>query len=534
MIAHFIFLSVVLSLTCAQFPAVCNTEDSLSTKTCCPDNCGSRGTCENIREEIEEIWESANATIVEILRGSHGWPQDLRYQWPLKIFEKVCSCDEGWGGYDCSQCDFGFIANEDGECVKRNTNQLFIRRNFRHLSEQERLNLITLLEAAKNEEEKEWATIASLPEKTNGHYILQNVSTYDMMVAIHVLTAREKVDPYCSSLLSPYAPEYSSQLIFAHVESSFFPWHRYFIMQFESELRRIGQQIGISDFTLPYWDWTPTSTCQLFTHNLLGTPETDENLVNVSGTLFDDGKWPVVCDRIYRLATTGHEVSDYFDPEKCAQVTTVCDVLGDRMANRHLQRGAWRDFNRGHNKPDYKLTAMALTPDQYDGTFGFQNRIEVFVSQCAGEAVKCMYYKRGVVNMHGLVHAYLGGHMSVGGPAANDPIFFLHHSNVDRIFERWLQKYNGTPPSYQPISGSQPGNNLNDYIVPMFPLKRVADFYKESKELGYIYDEMPWEIPSTDYQEGCPSEQCERGGYPPTVQANSTSAYCTRMRTGQK
>ena len=534
MIAYLIFLSVVLSLTCAQFPAVCNTEDSLSTKTCCPDNCGSRGNCVNIREEIEKSWESANATIVDILRGRNGWPQDLRYQWPLKIFEKVCSCDEGWGGYDCSHCDFGFIANEAGECVKRSSNQLFIRRNFRHLSEQERLNLITLLEAAKNEEGKEWAAVASAPERTNGHYTLQNVSTYDMMVVTHILTAGDKLSPYCGSLLTSNASVYSLTFLFAHFAPPFLPWHRYFVLKFESELRRIGERIGISDFTLPYWDWTPTSTCQLFTYNMFGTPETNENLVNVSGTLFENGKWPVVCDLMYRIEVKTKALIEYFNPEKCAQVRTVCDVIGDRMANHPLQRGAWRDSERNLRIPDYKLVAMSLTPNQYDGNLGFESRVEVYVNQCASETVKCMNYEVGSLNMHGLVHAYLGGHMSVGGPSANDPVFFLHHSNVDRIYERWLQKYNGTPPSYHPISGGPPGHNLNDYIVPMFPLKKIADFYKESKELGYIYDEMPWDIPSTDYQEGCPSEQCEKGGYPPTVQANSTSAYCTRMRTGQK
>ena len=35
--------------------------------------------------------------------------------------------------------------------------------------------------------------------------------------------------------------------------------------------------------------------------------------------------------------------------------------------------------------------------------------------------------------------------MSIGAPSANDPVFFLHHGNVDRIFERWLQKYNRDP-----------------------------------------------------------------------------------------
>ena len=34
----------------------------------------------------------------------------------------------------------------------------------------------------------------------------------------------------------------------------------------------------------------------------------------------------------------------------------------------------------------------------------------------------------------------------------------------------------------QPINGGPPGHNLNDHLVPVFPLRKNADFYKESKE----------------------------------------------------
>ena len=527
-----LLLLVVLPLAWAQFPAVCNTPDSLSTKTCCPDNCGSHGTCVSIRETVESSWDSANATIVKILHGLSGWPQDVRYQWPLKIFERVCSCNEGWGGHDCSHCDFGFIANESGECVKRNTNQLMVRRNFMHLSKQERFNYIRLVEAAKNERKKEWAVITRVLEEANGYYELQNVSTYDMMVFVHVLSVREKESTFCPNVLIPNNTEHL-RIPFAHKSSPFLPWHRYFLMRYESELQRIGEKLGISeDFTLPYWDWAPTDTCLIFTHELFGIPEYNDKLVNVSGTLFENGIWPVVCDLQYRVQVENQSVIE--SDTECAKARTLCDVEGDRVHNRRLQRGSWLEYMRALHLPDYEAVAMTLLPDQYEGPYGFANRLEGFVEQCTDEAVKCMFVPSAGNNIHGTVHEYLGGHMSIGGPSANDPVFFLHHGNVDRIFERWLQKYNGDPPSYKPMSGGIPGHNLNDYFVPQFPLKKIADVYKESKELGYIYDELPWSIPTTDYQVGCPSKQCDKGGYPRTVLVNATSAYCTRIRKHQK
>ena len=528
-------LLVVLPLAWAQFPAVCNTPDSLSTKTCCPDNCGTRGTCVSIREEVERSWDSANVTIVKILRGIQGLPQDVRYQWPLKIFERVCSCSEGWGGYDCSHCDFGFIANETGECVKRSTNQLLVRRNFMHLSKQERLNYIRLVNEAKNGE-KEWAAITRMPEEANGYFDLQNVSTYDMIVFTHTLSLKEKDTPICNNILSPNNDELGL-FTFAHKSSSFLLWHRYFLMRYESELRRIGERLGISnDFALPYWDWTPTDTCLIFTHELFGTPEYSDKLVNVSGTLFENGNWPVVCDSVYRSFTTIGKYAVTTSATECAKVRTLCDIEDDRKHNRRLQRGAWLEYMRGLSLPDYEAVAMTLIPDQYEGTYGFGNRLEGGVEQCTGEAVKCMFLDVPKVFrcIHAAAHEHVGGHLSVGTGAVNDPLFFLHHSNVDRIFDRWLQKYDGDPPSYWPISGGPPGLNLNDYLVPQFPVKKIADVYKESKELGYIYDELPWNIPATDYQVGCPSDQCDKGGYPPTVLVNATSAYCTSIRKDPK
>ena len=59
--------------------------------------------------------------------------------------------------------------------------------------------------------------------------------------------------------------------------------------------------------------------------------------------------------------------------------------------------------------------------------------------------------------------------------AVNDPIFNLHHCNVDRVLESWLQRFaKGDPdtkqlPSYVPLTRAHPGHNRDDYMVPFFP-----------------------------------------------------------------
>jgi tyrosinase len=39
---------------------------------------------------------------------------------------------------------------------------------------------------------------------------------------------------------------------------------------------------------------------------------------------------------------------------------------------------------------------------------------------------------------HDLIHGFVGGNMGNPDLAANDPIFFCHHANVDRMWEEWL------------------------------------------------------------------------------------------------
>ena len=84
-------------------------------------------------------------------------------------------------------------------------------------------------------------------------------------------------------------------------------------------------------------------------------------------------------------------------------------------------------------------------------------------------------FQRRLENVHGFVHEAVGGTM--GGPSSPaDPLFFLHHANIDRIWHSWQRSHRGAvPPNRnetlkpQPILGVSVGSVL-----------RIAD-------LGYSY-----------------------------------------------
>lgn len=69
----------------------------------------------------------------------------------------------------------------------------------------------------------------------------------------------------------------------------------------------------------------------------------------------------------------------------------------------------------------------------------------------------------------------------------NDPVFFLHHVNIDRIWSQWLAQHGQV---YQPESGGPYGHNLNDLMWPYesIGLQVSPGMMLDSRDWGYVYD----------------------------------------------
>jgi len=78
-------------------------------------------------------------------------------------------------------------------------------------------------------------------------------------------------------------------------------------------------------------------------------------------------------------------------------------------------------------------------------------------------------FKRVQGNPHGTAHLGFGGSISNPGTAPKDPLFFLLHCNVDRLWAKW-QKQKGRLDSAAPASfentSSREGHRLNDTMWP--------------------------------------------------------------------
>lgn len=165
-----------------------------------------------------------------------------------------------------------------------------------------------------------------------------------------------------------------------HFGPAFCPWHRKFMLTFEDALRQHDPQVSDpadSTLALPYWDWeTPSPSIWADDHlGGTGTPAP-----------FNTGPW----------------------------------------ASDPPQRGSF-DTN---GAPGDNGLSLSMTLDRYwtedpEGTFldtpesrwGFRERFEF--------------------SPHAGAHVWIGGGQSIVTTAAEDPLFFLLHSNVERYYVRW-------------------------------------------------------------------------------------------------
>jgi tyrosinase len=86
--------------------------------------------------------------------------------------------------------------------------------------------------------------------------------------------------------------------------------------------------------------------------------------------------------------------------------------------------------------------------------------------------------------MHNRVHVWIGGDMAPAS-SPNDPVFFLNHCNVDRLWTAWQQKHPNIP--YLPGSNAAASlkfHRLSDKLFSVFSnapkvsdLPDVADVY---------------------------------------------------------
>lgn len=235
----------------------------------------------------------------------------------------------------------------------------------------------------------EGVTLLKYPEvnpwETEGS---EGLSIYDFFVAWH---------NSAMMLLTP--PNQTVDILrnAAHSGPAFFPWHRYMLIRLEEQLRVV---INDDDFRIPYWDWSADAD--------LTDPRSSPIWDMSAAGQFEQGAWRV------RLSP---------DPSENDGLRDV-----DRPLQRNLGGGG-RLPNLRQVRDIINSHAVYDTPPFNIESSGFRNFAEGW---------------DGVSRMHNNVHVWVGGDM-LRATSPNDPIFFLHHCNVDRVWAAWQERYPNAP-----------------------------------------------------------------------------------------
>lgn len=212
-----------------------------------------------------------------------------------------------------------------------------------------------------------------------------------------------------------------------HGDWYFLPWHRAFVVMYERVIRDLTKS---DDFAMPFWDWTANPHMpEVFLSKT--TPDGKKNWLFVD----DAGQnrtWP---------------------PAK----PMPASIVGPKVLAKILKDTPFEIF--GTSRPDGQDN---LDPSWVVGGGGVQGTLEA--------------------RPHNQVHNNIGGWMPT--PASpRDPIFFMHHSNIDRIWAMWnLHHSNTKDPLWTNMTFTKNFWNADGTLWS----PKVSDLYVP-EDLGYTY-----------------------------------------------
>jgi tyrosinase len=276
-----------------------------------------------------------------------------------------------------------------------------VRKDVRNLTSTEKQNYIKAVKALK----------ADISPRTGR-------SIYDEFILWHsnATVTMDSSDP--NPIRAPEALRNA-----AHQGPVFLPWHRYFLSQFERQLQR-----KVPGVFIPYWDWTKDSAnpgaSPIWADDFLGgNGDPNDNYVVKTGP-FAMGQWTIV-DNAGNPASLRREFGLPPRPQTLPNQAEVDTALGETPYD---------------NSP-WNATSSPSHRNRLEGAEGFPE-----------------------IQLHNRVHAWIGGTMSTVQVSPGDPVFFLHHANVDRIWALWQER--NRRELYQPIQGGPSGHNVADFMYP--------------------------------------------------------------------
>lgn len=209
----------------------------------------------------------------------------------------------------------------------------------------------------------------------------------------------------------------------------FAPWHRVYIYYFEQLIQYFSAD---KDFALPYWNWTET---HVVPDSFYGDGNALNDTVSISGSC--RGAPSAGRGRAQGSAFSEDDLKNYVGPVKIGSIQSNPDFASYGGANP----------GRG---------ALEATP-------------------------------------HNFVHRWVGGTKGsnmVQYFSPLDPIFWMHHCNIDRLYSDWLSRPGHKPPSDQSAWRDASFNDFFDPAGRPAGKEWTCGITVDSEAMGYVYDTL--------------------------------------------
>jgi len=366
-----------------------------------------------------------------------------------------------------------FVAAQNNACPSESRRS---RKEWRTLSDDEKRDYLNAVKC-----------LQSRPPK--GQQFFDVRSRFDDFVALHINATGLAILDQNGGFVNLTGPTPG-----VHFNGIFLPWHRYLVWSYEQALRdECGYRGG-----QPYWDMSIDSRDEGGAWG--SSPVWDPN-TGFGGNGFRGTE--VFVQPGFRGAPQG-----IAGPPLGSCVRN--GPFAESQFKLHLDAGPPEVFQ------DLPTSERCLfrewQPALVDAAFGWQRNIVPLLNQRTFAAFSAGYDadvgKTGSPGIHAAGHFGIGGEMLNVWSSSNDPLFYMHHANLDRIW--WLWQRSSESNLYDiggPIWSNGTGTvnldtaiEMGRYTAPAVPARALMDIRNRDGRgiLCYRYEES--ELLSADEQ----------------------------------
>jgi tyrosinase len=242
----------------------------------------------------------------------------------------------------------------------------------------------------------------------------------------------------------------------------FYVWHRAYLGYFEQTIRNLS---GDETFAIPYWDWTtlpqiPDSmfdgvlnphdaAFEPYTRNLaVFTSFIRQPLMSYWNSLNSEQRAQLNARGYGSFDALWNDVTGYDPHQATPHGVSGNMAYADTCGSRYLTRDDPKlDGKTAYNVSPFVVYSGLLTTDFYNPTIEISFNSSKTPSHNTAPGNNSFSVLEGMP--HNKVHNYIGGAGPLDpGPygymtnflSPVDPIFFLHHANMDRLWDVWTRK----------------------------------------------------------------------------------------------